>query len=252
MSTAELDSLKTELLDGRSAAVPADLASLEEVRVGALGKKGRVSALMQRLGSMPPEERRDFGQAVNRVKTAVAEAIEAKREDLARAATAAKLAHEQADVTLPVQEGPQARGRIHPVSQVTDEITEIFADMGFSDRRRPGYRNGLQQLHRAQHSPGAPGTAGPRHVLFRRRPGRRTARAAHAHEPGAGPHHAGAKAAIAHHRAGPRLSAATPIRPTRPCSTRFEGPGDRRGDPSWSPEMGAGGVLQARSSKCPT
>jgi len=135
MSTAELDSLKTELLDAVARA--GDLASLEEVRVGALGKKGRVSTLMQRLGSMPPEERRDFGQAVNRVKTAVAEALEAKREDLASAATAARLAQEQADVTLPVHEGPQAQGRIHPVSQVTDEITEIFADMGFSIAEGP-------------------------------------------------------------------------------------------------------------------
>lgn len=135
MSAAELDSLKTELLEAVVRA--SDLAALEDVRVGALGKKGRVSALMQRLGSMPPEERRDFGQAVNAVKKAVADAIEAKRVELGRAETLAKLAHERADVTLPVHEGPQAKGRIHPVSQVTDEITEIFADMGFSIAEGP-------------------------------------------------------------------------------------------------------------------
>jgi phenylalanyl-tRNA synthetase alpha chain len=135
MGASELDSLKSELLEVVARA--ADLAALEEVRVGALGKKGRISVLTQRLGSMPPEERRDFGQAVNAVKTAVAEALEAKREELSRAATAAKLAHERADVTLPVREGPQAQGRIHPVSQVTDEITEIFADMGFSIAEGP-------------------------------------------------------------------------------------------------------------------
>jgi phenylalanyl-tRNA synthetase alpha chain len=135
MSASELDTLKTELLEAVARAC--DLAALEEVRVGALGKKGRVSALMQRLGSMPPEERRDFGQAVNTVKTAVADALEARREELSRAATAAKLSHERADITLPVQEGPQAHGRIHPVSQATDEITEIFADMGFSIAEGP-------------------------------------------------------------------------------------------------------------------
>jgi len=135
MSAAELDSLKTELLEAVVRA--SDFAAFEDVRVGALGKKGRVSALMQRLGSMPPEERRDFGQAVNAVKTAVADAIEAKRVELGRAETLAKLAHERADVTLPVHEGPQAKGRIHPVSQVTDEITEIFADMGFSIAEGP-------------------------------------------------------------------------------------------------------------------
>jgi phenylalanyl-tRNA synthetase alpha chain len=135
MSASELDTLKAELLE--AIATASDLANLEEVRVGALGKKGRVSALMQRLGFMPPEERRDFGQAVNTVKVAVADALEAKRETLAREATAARLASERADVTLPVREGPLAEGRVHPVSQVTDEITEIFADLGFSIAEGP-------------------------------------------------------------------------------------------------------------------
>jgi len=135
MSAPELDSLKAELLEAVARA--SDLGALEEVRVGALGKKGRVSELMARLGAMPPEERRDYGQAVNAVKTAVAEALEAKREDLANRETAARLAQERADVTLPVREGPIAEGRIHPVSQVTDEITEIFADMGFSIAEGP-------------------------------------------------------------------------------------------------------------------
>jgi phenylalanyl-tRNA synthetase alpha chain len=129
MSASELDGLKTELLG--EIAQASNLATLEEVRISALGKKGRVSALMQRLGAMPPEERRDFGQAVNAVKTAVADALETKHAELSSAATAARLAHERADVTLPVREGPLNEGRIHPVSQVTEEITEIFADMGF-------------------------------------------------------------------------------------------------------------------------
>jgi len=135
MSAPELDTLKAELLEAISHA--SDLDALEEVRVSALGKKGRVSALMQQLGAMPPEERRDFGQAVNTVKTAVSEALEAKRQELSRAATAAKLTQERADVTLPVRAGPLGEGRIHPVSQVTDEITEIFADMGFSIAEGP-------------------------------------------------------------------------------------------------------------------
>ncbi len=135
MSASELDTLKAELLEAVARAP--DLGALEDVRVGALGKKGRVSALMQRLGTMPPEERRDFGQAVNAVKVAVADALEARHQTLAREATAAKLASERADVTLPVRAGPQADGRIHPVSQVMDELTEIFADMGFSIAEGP-------------------------------------------------------------------------------------------------------------------
>ncbi|MGD8356173.1 MAG: phenylalanine--tRNA ligase subunit alpha, partial [Methyloceanibacter sp.] len=87
--------------------------------------------------SMPPEERKSYGQAVNAVKVAISEALEAKRATLARAATAAKLAGERVDVTLPVREGPLAEGRIHPVSQVTEELTEIFADMGFSIAEGP-------------------------------------------------------------------------------------------------------------------
>jgi len=135
MSASELDTLKAELLE--AVASSSDLTTLEDVRVGALGKKGRVSALMQRLGSMAPEERKSYGQAVNAVKAAVSEAIEAKRETLAKTATAARLSAERADVTLPVREGPLAEGRIHPVSQVTEELTEIFADMGFSIAEGP-------------------------------------------------------------------------------------------------------------------
>jgi phenylalanyl-tRNA synthetase alpha chain len=135
MSAPELDTLRNELLEAIARA--ADLAKLEDVRVGALGKKGSVSALMQQLGALPPEARKDYGQAVNALKASVGEALEAKRVELARAALSEKLAHERADVTLPVREGPLAEGRVHPVSQVTDEITEIFADMGFSIAEGP-------------------------------------------------------------------------------------------------------------------
>ena len=92
---------------------------------------------MQALGSLPPEERKAYGQVVNSLKTAVGEALEARRAELSKAATVEKLALERADVTLPVRLGPLAEGRIHPVSQVTDEITEIFADMGFSIAEGP-------------------------------------------------------------------------------------------------------------------
>jgi phenylalanyl-tRNA synthetase alpha chain len=132
---AELESLKTELLDAIARAPT--LGALEEVRVAALGRKGRVSELMQGLGTLPPDERKSYGQAVNILKEGIATALEARREVLAKQATAEKLASERADVTLPVREGPLAEGRIHPVSQVTDEITEIFADMGFSIAEGP-------------------------------------------------------------------------------------------------------------------
>jgi phenylalanyl-tRNA synthetase alpha chain len=134
-STASLEGIEGELLGAIAGA--SDLSALEEVRVATLGKKGRVSELMQALGRMPPEERRDFGQAVNQLKDRVGEALERKREALGSAALSARLAAERSDVTLPVREGPLAEGRIHPVSQVADEITEIFADMGFSIAEGP-------------------------------------------------------------------------------------------------------------------
>jgi phenylalanyl-tRNA synthetase alpha chain len=133
--SAELESLKTELLGAIARA--STLSALEEVRVAALGRKGRVSELMQGLGTLPPDERKSHGQAVNSLKEGIATALEARREVLAKQATAEKLASDRSDVTLPVREGPLAEGRIHPVSQVTDEITEIFADMDFSIAEGP-------------------------------------------------------------------------------------------------------------------
>ena len=135
MSAPELDSLKRELLDAIASAP--DLAKLEDVRIAALGRKGHVAALMQKLGALSADERRAYGQAVNALKDAVTEALEAKRQALTQAALKEQLAAEQADVTLPLRPGPLAEGRIHPVSQVMDEITEIFADMGFSIAEGP-------------------------------------------------------------------------------------------------------------------
>jgi phenylalanyl-tRNA synthetase alpha chain len=118
-------------------AATSDLAALEQVRIAALGRKGQVSDLMAELGKLPPDQRKAFGQAVNMVKTRVTEALEARKADLEKAALGQKLATEQVDITLPVRLGPQADGRIHPVSQVYDEVVEIFGDMGFAVAEGP-------------------------------------------------------------------------------------------------------------------
>ena len=135
MTSTNIEELEAELLGAVSAA--ADLRALEEARVAALGKKGRVSALMKDLGQMDPEARKTFGQAVNGLKQRIGAAIGERKEALAAEELAEKLATEQADVTLPVRAGPLAEGRIHPVSQVMDEIAEIFADMGFAIAEGP-------------------------------------------------------------------------------------------------------------------
>jgi phenylalanyl-tRNA synthetase alpha chain len=135
MSKTDLATVESTLLADIAGA--SDVASIEQVRISALGKKGRMAELMATLGSLPNEEKKAFGAAVNAVKTRVTEALEARKSLLDRAATTAKLASERADITLPVRAGALSEGRIHPVSQVFDEIIEIFADMGFSVAEGP-------------------------------------------------------------------------------------------------------------------
>jgi len=132
---SDLDSLQSDLLAQIDAA--ADEAALEAVRVAALGKKGSISALLATLGKMSPDERKTKGAAINAVKDRVAEAIAARREVLKAAALKARLATETLDVTLPLRESPAEIGRVHPISQVIDELTAIFADMGFAIAEGP-------------------------------------------------------------------------------------------------------------------
>ncbi len=110
-------------------------AALEEVRLAALGKKGEVSLLMRSLGQMSAEERQTAGPALNALKDDLNTALADAREKLADAALDARLATEWLDVTLPAR--PSRQGTIHPVSQVMDEITAIFADLGFSVAEGP-------------------------------------------------------------------------------------------------------------------
>jgi len=129
----DTDDLRDGILGGIAAA--GDLPTLEELRVAALGKKGSVTELVKQLGSLPPEQRRDAGQAFNALKREVEEAIAARRALLQEAALDARLESERIDVTLPARE--RQEGRIHPVSQATDEIIAIFADMGFAVAEGP-------------------------------------------------------------------------------------------------------------------
>jgi phenylalanyl-tRNA synthetase alpha chain len=133
--TTDLATLETDILKAIEGA--GDLSSLEEVRIGALGKKGSLSAEMSKLGKLAPEERKTFGHSVNQVKSRVTDALEVRKAKLEEAALEMRLSSETADVTLPVRLGPLSEGRIHPVSQVMDELIEIFADLGFSVAEGP-------------------------------------------------------------------------------------------------------------------
>ncbi|HEV2553836.1 MAG TPA: phenylalanine--tRNA ligase subunit alpha [Bosea sp. (in: a-proteobacteria)] len=131
----EIDHLGASLL--AEIAEAQDETALEQVRIGALGKAGSISALLKTLGAMTPDERKEKGPLINGLRDQVQTALSARKEALAEAALEARLASETIDVSLPVREGPEARGRIHPISQVIDEITAIFGDMGFSIAEGP-------------------------------------------------------------------------------------------------------------------
>lgn len=131
----DLASLERELLAGIESA--GDEAALEAVRVAALGKKGSVSELLKSLGGMTPEERKTAGPAINGLRDRLNEALASRRTALKAAALALRLETERVDVTLPVREAPPETGRVHPISQVIDELTAIFADMGFSVAEGP-------------------------------------------------------------------------------------------------------------------
>ena len=133
-----------------------DEATLESVRVAALGKKGTVSALLASLGKMAPDERRTAGAAINALKDEVTEALAARRAVLKTAARDARLKSEALDVTLPVRPAGIETGRIHPISQVFDEVTAIFADLGFAVAEGPDIETDDNNFTKLNVPPGHP------------------------------------------------------------------------------------------------
>jgi phenylalanyl-tRNA synthetase alpha chain len=128
-----LEPLKAKYLTAVASA--ADEAALEEVRLAALGKKGEISALMATLGKMEADQRKAAGAMLNVLKDEIDAALRAKKAALGDAALDARLRAEWLDVTLPAR--PRRAGTIHPISQVMEELTAIFADMGFAVAEGP-------------------------------------------------------------------------------------------------------------------
>jgi len=124
---SEVSELRGQLL---AHAAVADAPALEALRVHALGKQGVVTALLKTLGAMSPDERMARAPAIQALRADVADAIAARRAELDAAALEARLAAERIDLTQPVALG--RAGSVHPVSQVLDELAEIFADLGFA------------------------------------------------------------------------------------------------------------------------
>ena len=142
MDTQALEQLESEML--AAIAQADDLDGLEALRVAALGRKGSLTEAMKGLGALPADQRRGAGQALNRVKTAVEQAIEARRGGLAAADLEARLIKESIDVTLPSR--PVPAGRLHPVSQTIDECIAIFGQMGFTVAEGPDIENDFRNF----------------------------------------------------------------------------------------------------------
>jgi phenylalanyl-tRNA synthetase alpha chain len=132
---SDIEKLEQQLTRDITAA--SDEAALEAVRVAALGKSGSVSALLRTLGTLTPDERKARGSLINGLKDRVTGAIAARKDALKNAALDQRLNTETVDVTLPLRDTPADAGRIHPISQVIDELTAIFADMGFAVAEGP-------------------------------------------------------------------------------------------------------------------
>ena len=219
-----------------------DLRALEELRVAALGKKGSVTELVKQLGELPAEQRRDAGQAFNALKREVEEAMAARRAVLQEAALDAQLAA-RADRHHPA--GARAAGGAHPPGQPGRRgDRRDLRRHGLRGRGRPGRRGRLAQFRGAQHPARAPGPADVRHLLPRGRARRAAAAAAHAHQPGADPHHAGGQAAVPDHRARPHLPPRQRRHPHADVPSG-RGPADRPAH-AYGPPQGLPDRLRAR------
>lgn len=128
-----MDDLKNKYLTAINEA--GDEATLEDIRLKAVGKKGEVSLKMRELGKMTPEERQVAGPKLNALKDEINAALAAKKVALEDAALDKRLSEEWLDVTLPAR--PARQGSIHPISRVSEEIYAIFADLGFAVAEGP-------------------------------------------------------------------------------------------------------------------
>ncbi|MCL2575683.1 MAG: phenylalanine--tRNA ligase subunit alpha [Defluviitaleaceae bacterium] len=125
--------IKTEALAGIAAA--ADTRTLDDVRIEFLGKKGTLSQISRRMGSLSAEERPIMGQMVNDVKDALEAALSTRKTELAKSEMFAKMATEKIDATLPGI-APKLGNR-HPMTIVTEEICNIFIGMGYEIAEGP-------------------------------------------------------------------------------------------------------------------
>ncbi len=148
---SDIDNLKSKFSERIAEAE--DLAALDAIRVEALGKKGEVSLKMRELGKMSVDEKKVMGPALNGLKNALNGLVEAKKSALEDAALEAALASETLDMSLPL---PHAKGSLHPVPQVMEEMAVIFSDMGFSVAEGPDIEDDFHNFTALNFPPGHP------------------------------------------------------------------------------------------------
>ena len=130
---SEIESLQTEALAAIADTSAPD--ALEALRVSLLGKSGRLTAQLKSLGALPPEERKPAGEAINRARDAITQALTARKTVLDAAALDARLANESIDITLPGRDADV--GTLHPVGRTLERIAEIFAGLGYAQAQGP-------------------------------------------------------------------------------------------------------------------
>ena len=147
----DLEKLKSEALN---AIKMADSAKLEELRIEYLSKKGKVQSLMAQMKELSNEEKPKFGQLVNDLKSSIASAIEAKKDELESSLLNEKLSNEKIDITL---DGfKPRRGTLHPLTLVQKELEDVFIGMGYNVAEGPELELDLYNFTRANTPEGHP------------------------------------------------------------------------------------------------
>lgn len=149
---SNLEQLHSEAVTAINAAT--DLAALDQVRVAVMGKSGSLTTILKQLGQLDGEQRKEMGQKVNQVRDALTTLLADKQTALQRAALAEKLSKDTIDVSLPSR--PEQSGSLHPTMQVMDEMTAIFADMGFTLATGPEIEDDFHNFTALNFPPGHP------------------------------------------------------------------------------------------------
>ena len=112
-----------------------DRNALDSIKTEIFGKKGVITELFNKIRSLDQSQRKEYASKLNELKTKVTEIFEKKLVDFDQSAINKKLKNEKIDITLPGR--TYFTGKIHPVSQVIDEVTSIFSEIGFAVEEGP-------------------------------------------------------------------------------------------------------------------